>query len=229
MQNIQGAIFDMDGTLIDSLMLWDMLWKRFGELYLEGKTFVPSKEVDKAIRTMPLREAMEYLHENCGIGNSGEELYCIMIEVFHNFYKYEVQLKKGVKDFLEYCAENGIPMCIASATDPELVASALDHCGILPYFKKICSCADVGKGKECPDIYMMARECLGTPLEETWVFEDAGLALTTASTAGFPTVGIYDVHNYGQDIVRDKATIYIGEGETLAKLIDHEKERRWLS
>ena len=220
MQNIQGAIFDMDGTLIDSLMLWEMLWKRFGEIYLNGDAFAPPAEEDKAIRTMPLREAMEYLHENCGIGEDGEALFSIVIEVFHNFYKYEVQLKKGVKEFLEDCSGKGIPMCIASATDPELVVSALKHCGIEHYFKKICSCADLGKGKECPDIYMMARECLGTPLEETWVFEDAGLALTTASAAGFPTVGIYDAHNYGQDIVKDKATIYIGEGETLVKLID---------
>ncbi len=220
MEQIKGAIFDMDGTLIDSLMLWERLWKEFGDRYLNGNKFEPALEVDKALRTMPLREGMEYLHESCNIGSSGEELFHVTTEFFHNFYKNEVQLKKGAKEFLDYCYEKNVKMCIASATDPVLVASALKHCNIDKYFSKICSCGELGKGKECPDVYLLALEYLGTPLEETWVFEDSSVALTTAVDAGFPTVGIYDKYNYGQDIVKKKATIYVADGETLSKLID---------
>ena len=217
--NIKGAIFDMDGTLVDSLMLWDILWEEFGTKYLNGVKFVPDKEADKAIRTMPLREAMEYLHECCGVGESGYDLFVTASEVFRNFYANRVTLKEGAKEFLEYLYDKGVKMCVASATDPDLVQVSMEHCGIEQYFSKLFSCSQLGKGKDQPDLYLMAREYLGTPLEETWVFEDAFVALNTASNIGMPTVGVYDCHNFDPDKVASKATLYIGPGEKLTKLI----------
>ena len=73
-------------------------------------------------------------------------------------------------------------------------------------------------GKDKPDIYLAALEYLGTPKDETWVFEDAYIAIHTATELGLHTVGIYDAENFGQDKIEREATVYVGEGETLMKL-----------
>ena len=215
---IKAAIFDMDGTLIDSLILWDILWEKLGKRYLEGKAFKPDKDTDKAIRTMPVLNAMEYLHKKCNIGNSGEELYKIATETFRNFYENEVELKKGVRELLDYFLAKGVKMCIASANDADLIDVILKHCGIEKYFMKFFSCKELGKGKEEPDIFYQALDYLDTPIEETFVFEDSYVALATAAGAGFPTVGVFDKYSFRQDILREKSTVYISENESFLNL-----------
>ena len=110
-------------------------------------------------------------------------------------------------------------MCIASATAPELIKFAAERCGLYNFVSKIISCADVGKGKEEPDVFYAALDYLGTEKSETCVFEDSALALTTAAKAGFLTVGIYDKHTFDHDILEATANVYIAEGETMKKLI----------
>ena len=216
---IKAAIFDMDGTLIDSLMLWDILWGVFGKKYLGGKAFKPDTETDKAIRTMPVKEAMEYIHEKCSIGESGEELYKIATDTFRNFYENEVCLKKGMKEVLDYFYENGVKMCLATANDSDLVEVVLRRCNIEKYFLRLFSCKELGKGKESPEVFNLALEWLGTPKEETWVFEDSFVALNTASEAGFPTVGVYDKYSFRQDFLKEKSTIYVSENEDATVVI----------
>ena len=209
----------MDGTLVDSLMIWEVLWDRFGNRFLNGGKFRPSEESDKAVRTMTLKDAMNYLYDIYRIGNSGEELFEFTTETMRDFYSQEVMLKKGVKEFLEYCYQRGVKMCIASATEKSLIKTALKHCNIEKYFSEIFSCADIGKGKEEPDVYLTALEYLGTEKEETYVFEDSQIAIATADKIGIRTVGIYDKYNYGQEKIQQMSTEYIAKGETLEKLI----------
>ncbi len=217
---IKGAIFDMDGTLVDSLMLWNLMWDHFGERFLHGEKFCPSDAANKAVRTMTLKDAMHYLYSQYPMGESGDELFEIANNLMINFYENEVQLKGGVLDFLKYCHEKGIKMCIASATDKKLVNIAMKHCGVEKYFAEVFSCAEVGKGKEEPDVYLKALEYLGTSKEETCVFEDSHIAIQTADEIGMQTVGIYDQYNYGQEEIKKIATEYIACGETLKKLME---------
>jgi len=217
--NVKAAIFDMDGTLVDSLMVWDVLWSKMGETYLNDKTFRPNAEDDKKVRTLILADAMNLIHNNYSLGKSGEELLQLTNDFMKDFYANTVTLKKGVREFLDYCKAEGVKMCIASATAPDLIAVALEHCGIENYFSKIFSCAEVGKGKEEPDVFLKAWEYFGERLEETWVFEDSLVAIKTAVKIGIPTVGIYDAYNFGQAEVKELATEYIADGESLLKLI----------
>lgn len=216
---IKAAIFDMDGTLVDSLMLWDVLWSTFGEQYLNDKSFTPSKEDDKKVRTITLKDAMTLIHNNYNMGNNGEELLEKANRIIKDFYANSVELKDGVREFLEHCKNKGVKMCIASATAPELIYIALKHCDIEKYFLKVFSCGDIGKGKEEPDVFLQAAEFLNTKIEETWVFEDSLTAIETAAKIGMPTVGIYDKFNYGQDKIKEIATEYINSTETILKLI----------
>lgn len=217
--NIKAAIFDMDGTLVDSLMLWDILWATFGERYLNDKSFKPSEEDDKKVRTLVLKDAMNLIYSNYNIGESAEELLKSANGIMKDFYANKVKLKKGVKEFLEFCKMSGVKMCIASATAPELIDVAIKHCGIENYFLKIFSCSDFGKGKEEPDVFLQAADFLGTEIKETWVFEDSLTAIETATKIGMPTVGIYDRFNYGQDMIKEISTEYIEADESLIKLI----------
>jgi len=219
MLDIKAAIFDMDGTLIDSLMLWDILSDRMAEVYPDKVGTVISDEDNKAIRVIPLRDGMQLLHDHYGIAESGEELFRLATDIFADFYANRVRLKPGVREFLDHLQSRGVRMCIASATDPDLIESAMDHCGIRHYFDKVFSCGVLGKGKDTPDIYLMAREYLGADTQQTWVFEDAFVAIQTATGIGMQTVGIYDKYNPYQDKIKAMATHYIEAGETLMKLV----------
>lgn len=221
---MKAAIFDMDGTLVDSLGVWNVLWSKFGERYLHNQNFTPSIEDDKKVRTLTLKDAMSLIHNNYNLGESGEELLTFANSIMEDFYTNTVELKSGVREFLEYCNHEGVKMCLATATAPELVDLAIKHCNIEHYFLKIFSCSDIGKGKEEPDVFLLAGEFLGEKIEETWVFEDSLTAIETASSIGMPTVGIYDCFNYGQDLIKDIATEYVASGETLLKLINYENK-----
>jgi len=210
----------MDGTLIDSLMLWNIIWARFGEKYCGGKDFSPSAADDKKVRTMTLRDAMNFIHAQYSVGESGEELLAETNRIMTEFYRNEVKLKDGVREFLDFCYENGVKMCIASATDIGLIKLAVEHCMIGKYFECILSCAEIGKGKDQPDIYIKALERLGTDADETYIFEDSHIAVETASRLSINTVGIYDRYNYDQNKIKAVTSVYIGEGETLRNLIE---------
>lgn len=217
--DIKAAIFDMDGTLVDSLMMWDVLWSEFGKRFLGDEGFRPNEMDDKKVRTLTLKDAMQLMHDNYKIGNSGEELLEVANNLLVEFYSERVQLKEGVKFFLDVCYKNGTKMCIASATEPELIQLALKHCDIEKYFLRVFSCAELGVGKEKPDVFLLAQEFLGTGNNETWVFEDSLVAIETATKIGFQTVGIFDRYNFGQEQIKAIATRYIAEGENLTALL----------
>jgi len=217
-ENIKGAIFDMDGTLIASLIVWNEIWDALGERYGK-KGFRPSDEDDKAIRTMTLADCCDFIHQKYDLGSCGKELHDYIDEICSRFYAERVLLKDGVLEFLDHLYAKGVKMIVATATALDLVMIAYRRCGLDKYFSEVISCATIGKGKDHPDIYLIALEKLGTPKEETWVFEDSATAVVTASKIGLPTVGIYDDYNYGQDVLQSRANYYIADGETLEKLI----------
>ena len=215
----KAAIFDMDGTLVDSLGFWDILWAHFGKLYRNDPEFRPTEADDKAVRTLIFKDAMELIYERYAMGASVQELYDVAQELIKDFYSNKLKAKPGVKEFLEHCQAQGTKMCVASATRREMVELALSHCGLDKYFCKLFSCADLGVGKDKPDIYLLAQGYLGAAIEDTWVFEDSAVAIQTADRIGMKTVGIFDKNNFGQDIIAQTATIYVAEGEDLTKLI----------
>ena len=135
---------------------------------------------------------MNIIHKNYGIGKDGEELLEAANNIMKDFYSNDVELKNGVWEFLDCLYEKGVKMCVASATDLSLIKTAINHCNIGKYFTDIFSCAETGKGKDEPDIYLKALSSLGTKPEETCIFEDSLVALITANSMGIKTVGIYD-------------------------------------
>jgi len=209
----------MDGTLVDSLGVWDILWERMGQKFLNHVGFRPTDQDDKTVRTMLLFDAMAFIHQKYGIAKTADELYSFADNFIESYYKETVGLKDGVLELLEQLRASGVKMCIASATAPHLIGLALVHCGLDKYFDKAISCAEVGCGKDKPDVFVKALEYLGSSLDSTWVFEDSSVAIKTSADYGFKTVGVYDRYNYGQDEIAKTATIYVAQGEKISKVI----------
>ena len=219
---IKAAIFDMDGTLVDSLGQWDYFWRDLGERFLGNAAFRPSAADEKTVRTMTLDAAMDLVHEHYGIGDSGQQLLDIVNEMVDDFYRNHVELKPGARELLEHLYAQGTKMCIASGTEMRFIRITLQRCGLEKYFGKLFSCFDIGKGKDQPDVYLMAQKYLGEKSEDIWVFEDSLTAVETVKKLGMKIAAIYDRYNFGQEEMRRIADHYVDEGESLAKLTEEQ-------
>ena len=187
---IKGAIFDLDGTLLDSMFIWDTI----GEEYLRSLGKEPHEDLKETFMTLTLEEAAEYYREHYGVTLSVKEIVDGVNAMVEQTYRTKVTLKPGIAEYLAWLKENGVRMCVATVTDRYLVVETLERLGVRHYFSEIFTCAEVGFGKDKPVIYQKALEHLETEKRDTYVFEDMLFALNTAKTDGFPTVGIYDRH-----------------------------------
>ena len=215
----KGAIFDMDGTIIDSLMFWDSLWKSIGETYMNDASFKPSDEVNKKVRTMIYTDAMAYFKECYNIPESTENFVRFTSEGLNDFYKNTAKAKDGAKELLSYLKKKNVTLCLASASAMPQVKYVLQYHGLLEYFDFVLSCADIGVGKERPDIYLLAKDRMGFKPEEICVFEDSYVALETAKNAGFQTVGVYDQYSPGKERLKSAADVYLDKTQTLKAFI----------
>ena len=202
---LTGAIFDFDGTLLDSMFIWDTI----GEDYLRTLGKEPHENLKETFMTLTLEEAAEYYREHYKVTLSVTEIVDSINAMVEGIYRTKVTLKPGVTDYLRLLKERGVKMCVATVTDRYLVEDTLERLGILHYFSEIFTCAEVGYGKDKPIIYQKALEHLGTAKEETFVFEDSLFALETAKIDGFPTVGVYDMHESRQEEMKRLADCYV--------------------
>lgn len=204
--NIKGIIFDMDGTLLLSMHVWD----NAGSGFLKRHGVTPDPDTDELVKSMTIEQAAEYFIERYGLGMSVEQIASDVDKELENQYFNILMPKPGVLAMLERLHDAGVPCCIATATDRYLAVPALKRTGIYPYIKEIFTCKQVGAGKQTPDIYYAAMSSLGFAKEETAVFEDAPYAAQTAHRAGFFVVGIYDPSfEAGQNRLRESADLYI--------------------
>ena len=221
---IQGAIFDMDGTLVDSLSFWDCFWRDMGERYFGNPAFTMDAEhFDTRVRTMIFSQAIAYLHGYLGVPCSAEEFDNFAAEYVERFYSTVVTAKTGARELLRVLCERGVRVCLASATDRRYLNIALEKCNLAEFFtpETVISCSDIGVCKERPDVFLASAKVMGTPVEKTVVFEDSALALETAKGAGFATVGVYDSHQTAGERLLAASDIYLGEGTSLTDALEH--------
>lgn len=202
---VKGAIFDLDGTMLDSMFIWDT----FGEEYLKTLGIEPRENLAETFKTFTLEQAAEYYREHYGVTLSVSEIVNEINNMVSEIYRTKVNLKPGVKEFLKMLYDNGVKMCVATVTDRHLVEVTLKRLGVIEYFSEIFTCASVGHSKEEPHIYREAQKYLGTPKKATVVFEDALYAIKTAKTDGFITVGVFDEHEENQKELKMMADCYI--------------------
>lgn len=187
----QACIFDVDGTLLDSMSVWDDI----GERYLTSLGILAREGLKDALNTMSLEQGAAYLKEEYQLDKSVSQIIEGVLKIVSDFYRFEAPLKPGVKETLEWLNAEKIRMVIATSGDSELAEAALKRNGIQKYFEHIYTCTEAGAGKDEPTIYLKAAEFLQTEPENVLVFEDALHAAETAKKAGFIVVGVYDESN----------------------------------
>lgn len=203
---IKGAIFDVDGTLLDSMEIWE----NAGARYLRSIRTVPEENLSEILYPMTMAEGAEYVKQRYHLTLSLDEIIQGVLDTVRDFYYYEARLKPGVKKFLARMWGKGIPMAAATASDREHIEAAFDRLGIGGYFGRIFTCTEVGAGKRCPLIYEQAAEYLGAEPGEILVFEDVLYAVLTAKKAGFCTVGVYDRFSAGEtEEMKRHADVYV--------------------
>lgn len=188
MKKCKYAIFDMDGTLIDSMPAWEKL----GEDYLNQKGIKVPENLNEIINAMSMTESANYFRREFGIKASVKKIISDINKLIEDKYRYEIPLKPYVKEYLSSLKSHGVTMCIATATPLELAEAALKRLNVLQYFSYIVCCDEAGAGKTKPDVYYLAIEKMGAKVEDTIVYEDADYAMKTAKKAGFYTIGVYD-------------------------------------
>ena len=213
---IKGAIFDLDGTLLDSMWIWDTI----GEVYLRSLGIEPRENLAETFKTFTLEKAAEYFRKHYGVTQTVAQIVDGVNGMVEKFYQDTVPLKKGVHEFLERFSENDIKMCVATVTDRYLVEAALERLEIRDYFSEIFTTAEVGCDKTATQIYRTALAHLGTKKSETVVFEDAYHALMTAKNDGFPVAAVYDAHESRQSQMRSAADYYITNFHDFLKVFE---------
>ena len=186
------AIFDMDGTLVDSMVYW----KHLATEFLESKGVQNiSPTVLERIKPMTMTESAALFIREYGLSGTAENVAAEMNAMMDEHYRNDIPLKSGVSAYLEALHSRGVVMCVASATAEPLMDACLTRLGVAHYFSFLLSCEAVGAGKNRPDVYWEAAKRLGAQLAEIAVYEDALYAANTAKQAGFYTVAVRDDSN----------------------------------
>lgn len=207
---IKGVIFDLDGTLLNSMPVWENL----GELYLQSLGIVAEKGLGDILAELSMKQGAEYLIEHYHLDLTEEQVMEGITCRIHEFYEKRVPLKKGARAFLEGFYEKNIPMIAVTSGERSNVEAALKRLGIYALFAGILTCTGMDTDKRNPDIYLSATLQLDIDPKETLVFEDAYHAICTVKKAGFPVVAVYDKANDRKlGKIWNMADIYLTEYE----------------
>lgn len=184
----KGAIFDADGTLIDSMYMWRSL----GLQYLKKFGIYENESLNRKLFVLSFEQGCEYLRTHYDLNQSADEIRSGILEMIRDFYVHDVKLKNGVREFLDALKARHIPMVIATSGDRDLLTYALKRLEVYDYFDSIFTCTELETNKHEAKIYMACAEYLNLAPEYIAVFEDAYHAVITAKNAGFMTFGVAD-------------------------------------
>ena len=213
---IKGIIFDFDGTLFDSMSIWESA----GVDYLAGLGLKAEEDLSQKIKPLSLKQAAQYLQKQYALNLSVEQIMNGINKTVEDFYFQKALPKENVVAFLDYCQSKGIQMCIATATDRYQIEAALKRCDLEHYFKAIFTCSEVGHSKKEPHIYECARKHLKTDKADTAAFEDAYHAAKTAKAANFYVVGVYDLYERHAKELKETADVYISNFSEAEKMLE---------
>ena len=204
---LKAVILDLDGTMIDSMKVWD----RIGIEFLACRNIVAPQNLGKVVKNMSMTQSAVYYMQQFGLdGMSEEQIIACWVDMVYKHYATDIPLKEGLVEYLSQLKLEGLKLAIATASDIKLVEAVLGRHGILELFDVIVTVKEIGKGKDCPDIFLACASKLGVLPEKCVVIEDCLHAIKTASGLGMKTIAIFDesaVHE--MDELKKSADRYI--------------------
>ncbi|KFI93114.1 Haloacid dehalogenase-like hydrolase (HAD superfamily) [Bifidobacterium saguini DSM 23967] len=185
----KAAIFDLDGTLLDSMGVWNQIDIDF----LGRRGIAVPADYMTTVASMQFREIAEYTIARFDLPDTPEQLLAEWDEMARIAYGTTVQAKPGAVEYLRELKAVGVRLGVATTLMPQLRTAALDHLGMSKYFDVIVSVDDAGGvGKSEPDVYLFAARRLGVKPEDCTVFEDLLVAIRSAKSAGMQAWAMYD-------------------------------------
>ena len=202
----QGAIFDLDGTILDSMGVWRQIDVEF--LGRRGISVPP--DYLEAITPLGFDRAAEYTIRRFSLPESREEIVREWYLMAENAYRYQVELKEGAGEWLNRLKSLNIPLAVATSSDEALFVPALKRTGIYDCFDAFVTVKEVARGKGFPDIYEKAAGRIGCVPEQCVVFEDILQGIRGAKMGGFCAVAVYDEDSaHEEQAMRDAADYFI--------------------
>ncbi len=203
--NYEGVIFDLDGTLIDSMGIWHQI-----DIDYLGEKGIPlPDDLQSKIEGFSFRETAVYFKERFQLPESVEEIMDVWNTMSFEMYTNGVTLKPGVMEILEHIKEKGLKLAIATSNSTHLTNSVLKAMGIDNYFDCIVTGNDVKKGKPDPEIYLKAAKILNLNPSKCFVFEDIPNGILAGKNAGMTTCAIEDEYSLDlKDIKAELADYY---------------------
>lgn len=197
--DFSAAIFDLDGTLIDS----NSVWKKIDIIILQRRGIKCSDDFANSLAAMTYEDAAAAMQE-LGVKSATEEIIKECNELAVNEYRYNIFLKDYAAEYLTYLKGQGIKIALATASPKELYEPVLRHNHAYGYFDVFCTTDEAGRSKDYPDVYLHAASKLGVSPDECVVFEDVLKGIVSAKNAGMTAVGVYDKYS-AEDIVTIRA------------------------
>lgn len=185
---MKSIIFDMDGTLADSMKMW----RNLGIDYLNSHGIKITELEAQEMTTMSLKMSSHFIRDKFGLDLPPHEIYNGMKHIAEDFYKNECKLKEGAKELLEYLFNKNIPMMLGTGTPEEFFDPFLKREDMFKYFKKIVTCDMIDLKKDDPEFFKKCCEISGFSEKETILIDDAYFAIVAAKEAGLSTICMYD-------------------------------------
>lgn len=195
-------IFDLDGTLIDSMPVW----RGTGSGFLKNHNIPVPANLMEVVKTQTIWQTAEWFRSELGVPMEAEDIVAEIVEFVVDAYRHTIPLKDGAKEYLEKMAQEGAKMCLLTASEADYILPALDRLDIHKYFSHVLTCTELGKFKDDGAAYLAAMEKMGGTLADTVVFEDAYYAVKGAKSAGFQVYAVLDEVVREDDIDKIKAT-----------------------
>lgn len=201
LENKKAVIFDLDGTLVDSMWIWREIDIRF-----LGKYGLSVPEgLNRKLEGYSFHETAVYFKERFELPLSTEEIMDTWNRMAAEIYIHEIPLKKGVREFLTLLKEKHMKLGIATSNSGELAKACLKSKGILDEFDAVCTSNEVPRGKPEPDVYLYAARAIGADPAETLVFEDIPYGLLAGKRAGMTVCAVADP--YSENVMEEKLQI----------------------
>ncbi len=213
LKNIEAVIFDIDGTLIDSM--W--VWKRIDDLFLEKYHLEEPEGFHEGMEGKSYSETADYFLELFpSLPHTRQELEDEWTEMAFEIYTTQMELKKGAYEFIQNLKANGIKLGIATSNDRGLAEGTLRHCQILDLFDSIWTSGEAKAGKPDPAVYLCVANSLQVAPENCLVFEDVPMGILAGKNAGMKVCAVYDVDSaHQEEKKRALADYYIQDFEDI--------------